>query len=261
MLNFASLCPHPPLAIPNVGKDKIERIESTIEAMEQLADDFEQEDPQTTIVVSPHAPKNPNSFIINDAELFKGHFHQFGDLNTELAFQNDLNLVDSIAQQCEQEDLPLTKRAFKELDHGTLVPLYYLAQGKPNSQIVSLAYSNLSLKDHFQMGKVLQKAAQDKSVALVASGDMSHRLTQDAPAGYSPRGEEFDQKLIELIKNKDVEGILNMDSDLVKQAGQCGYRSLVVLLGALQDLDWKPEVLSYQGPFGVGYLVVNFNIE
>lgn len=260
-IQFASICPHPPLAIPNVGKDKIERIESTIEAMEELADDFERKDPQSTIVISPHAPKSPNSFIINNAEVFKGHFHQFGDLSTELAFRNDTALVESIEETFDKEDVPFKKRGIKELDHGTLVPLYYLTQGKPNPRVVSLSYSDISLEEHFQMGKALRKATEGRKVALVASGDMSHRLTQNAPAGYSPRGEEFDQKLIELIEDKDVEGILNMDPDLVQEAGQCGYRSLIVLLGALQGLSWKPEVLSYEGPFGVGYLVVRFNID
>lgn len=256
-INFASICPHPPLIIPNVGKDRIETVSDTVEAMEELAEDFEKRDPDTTIVVSPHAPMNPNSFVINEADVFKGHFHQFGDLSTELAFQNDLELVNSIEEKFEENEISFKGRAFKELDHGTLVPLYYLTQGKPNSQIISLAYSELSLKQHFQMGKALRKATESKSVAIVASGDMSHRLNKQAPAGYSPRGKEFDEKLIELIKEKDVEGILNMDSDLVKQAGQCGYRSVIVLLGVLEDLEWEPEILSYEGPFGVGYLVAS----
>ncbi|MEF8847388.1 MAG: AmmeMemoRadiSam system protein B [Candidatus Paceibacterota bacterium] len=260
-INFASLCPHPPLIIPNVGKEKIQRVSDTIESMETLADDLKQKDPQTVIVISPHAPQNPNSFVINNAEFFKGHFHQFGDLSTELAFQNDLALVKSIEDKFKDKGISLKKRGFRELDHGTLVPLYYLTQGKPNLQIVSLAYSNLSLEEHYRMGETLREASEGKNVGLVASGDMSHRLTQGAPAGYSPRGKEFDQKLIKLINKKDVEGILNMDSTLVEQAGQCGYRSLVIALGALQDLSCEPEVLSYEGPFGVGYLTVSFNID
>ncbi len=260
-INFASICPHPPLIIPNVGKERIQEVSDTIEAMEELAEDFEQKDPQSVIVISPHAPKDSNSFLINTADLFKGHFHQFGDLSTELAFQNDLELVDSIKEQFEENNIPFKQRSFKELDHGTLVPLYYLTQGKPNLQIVSLAYSNLSLKKHFQMGEALRKATEGRNVAIVASGDMSHRLNKQAPAGYSPRGEEFDRKLIELIKKKDTQGILNMDPSLVQEAGQCGCRSVIILLGALKEVEWKPEIISYEGPFGVGYLVARFEID
>jgi len=260
MINFAALCPHPPLIIPNVGKDRIQRVSDTIESMQTLADSFEQKDPQTTVVISPHAPLKSNEFLINDAKALQGNFRQFGDLSTELAFRNDLQLVEDIIQQFEQDEIPYTTRSLRKLDHGTLVPLYYLTQGKPNTQVLSLSYSNLSLKEHFQMGKALQRATS-KNIALVASGDMSHRLTQGAPAGFSPQGEKFDQKLIELIKNKDVEGILNMEPELIKEAGECGYRSLVILLGALSNLEWKPKVLSYEGPFGVGYLVVNFHVD
>lgn len=260
-LNFAAISPHPPLIIPNVGKEKIQTVADTIEAMETLADDFQEKDPQTVIVISPHAPMSPGSFVINEADPLKGNFHRFGDLSTEFTFQNDLGLVESIVNECKNKNIPIEQKSFKNLDHGTLVPLYYLTQGKPNPQIVSLAYSDLSLEEHFQMGKSLRKATEGTRAAVVASGDMSHRLNKQAPAGYSPRGEEFDQKLIKLIKEKDVKGILNMDPILVKEAGQCGYRSIVVLLGVLDGLNWQPEVLSYEGPFGVGYLVVNFSID
>jgi len=52
-----------------------------------------------------------------------------------------------------------------------------------------------------------------------------------------------------------------MDKNLVEEAGECGYRSIIILLGALDGLDWKPEILSYEAPFGVGYLVANFKIK
>lgn len=255
MLNFVSICPHPPLIIPNVGKDRIETVSDTIEALETLAEKFERQDPTTVIVVSPHAPSRPDCFVINEADPLKGNFRQFGDSSTELTFRNDRDLMNGITETAT-ENILISREKFK-LDHGTLVPLYYLTQGKPDPKIVSLAYSGLSLEKHFQLGKALRKAARDKNVALVASGDLSHRLSKQAPAGYSPRGEEFDQKLIELIKEKDTEGILNLDPQLVQQAGQCGYRSVVIALGALAQVDWEPEILSYQGPFGVGYLVAS----
>ena len=86
-------------------------------------------------------------------------------------------------------------------------------------------------------------------------------MTLDAPAGFSSRGKEFDGKLIEFLKNKDIDGILNMDPDLVEEAGECGYRSIIILLGVLNGLNWQPEILSYEGPFGVGYLVANFKLN
>ena len=60
---------------------------------------------------------------------------------------------------------------------------------------------------------------------------------------------------------KDIKGILNLDLDFVEAAGECGLRSILILLGALDGLNWKPEILSYEAPFGVGYLVTNIKFE
>jgi len=47
------------------------------------------------------------------------------------------------------------------------------------------------------------------------------------------------------------------------EAGECGLRSFCFLLGILEasGIDWQPEILAYEGPFGVGYLVANFKLK
>lgn len=261
MLNFAAICPHPPIIIPTIGKQNLIKVSETIEAMERLSEKFREKDPETVVIISPHAPIAANSFIINTANTVVGHFANFGDFDTELTFKNDLDLIKEIEKKFQVlsklKNIPVQTRAMKELDHGTLVPAYYLAKGKPDFNLVSMSYSRLDLKTHFKLGKILQQTIQqqDRKIGIIASGDLSHRLTKDAPAGYSPQAEKFDKKLIKLLKKKDVDAILNLDPNLVQQAGQCGYRSIIILLGALSNLEYEAEILSYQGPFGVGYLV------
>jgi len=120
-----------------------------------------------------------------------------------------------------------------------------------------------SYRDLYQFGRIIMKAIKKRGVpvAVIASGDLSHRLKPGAPAGFNPRGKEFDEKLTEYISKYQVEEILKMDEDLVTSAGECGLRSIIVLLGSLSDKRFKPEVLSYEGPFGVGYLVSLFKQE
>jgi aromatic ring-opening dioxygenase LigB subunit len=83
-------------------------------------------------------------------------------------------------------------------------------------------------------------------------------LTPDAPNGYSPRGREFDERLVTLVKKYDVEGILKFDPQLAAEAAQDSLWSIAILLGALSGSPVKPEVLSYEGPFGVGYMTAVF---
>ena len=49
-----------------------------------------------------------------------------------------------------------------------------------------------------------------------------------------------------------------MNPDLIREAGECGYLSIIILLGLLSEIKGsKFKSLSYEGPFGVGYLVAN----
>jgi AmmeMemoRadiSam system protein B len=264
MLSFASICPHPPLIIPTIGKpDDLKLVSKTIHAMEDLAKTFKESGTEKIVLISPHGPLESDQFTINQSPILSGNFYDFGDVETEFSFKNDQNLLKEIETEAKKARIPLEQVNIEELDHGSLVPLYYLAKSKLDFKVIPLTFSLLDTKIHFKFGKIIQSVIknQKSKIGIVASGDLSHRLTFDAPAGYSPRGKEFDEKLIELIGKKDVKGILNMNPDLIEDAGECGFRSILILLGALDGLNWQPEILSYEGPFGVGYSVINFKIK
>jgi AmmeMemoRadiSam system protein A len=104
----------------------------------------------------------------------------------------------------------------------------------------------------------LQRRLQDRSAILIASGDLSHRLTPDAPYGFRPEGPTFDRLVIDALRARTWEQIEALDPDLVEEAGECGLRPLAILLGAGRAAHLNSQVLSYEGPFGVGYPVVAF---
>ncbi len=145
-------------------------------------------------------------------------------------------------------------------DWGFNVPLHFLTStiNHQSSDLKPYLTDFESPKVHFERGKELFKNLPSKQrIAWIASGDMSHRLKEDGPYGFHPSGPKFDQKFIKLLKAKDVQGILNLPERLVEEAGECGLRSFCLLLGALEasKVKWQPKILSYEGPFGVGYLV------
>ncbi len=149
-------------------------------------------------------------------------------------------------------------------DWGFNVPLHFLTKDLRGIEVKAHLTDLESPQVHFNRGKELIKNSKKiKKLAWIASGDMSHRLKEDGPYGLHPSGPKFDKEFINLLKKKDVGGILNMDSKFVEEAGECGLRSFCQLLGALEGakINWQPEILSYEAPFGVGYLVVNFKIK
>jgi len=160
-------------------------------------------------------------------------------------------------------------------DWGFNVPLHFLA---PNYKGVIKQYS-IGLEYpvfYFEDGKKIYKSEilnpksetnskfqiQNSKFAVIASGDLSHCLKEDGPYGFQEDGPKFDKTLIESLEKKDINTILKLD-DMFPEAGECGLRSFCFLLGILEAsrINWQPEILSYEGPFGVGYLVANFQLR
>ena len=149
-------------------------------------------------------------------------------------------------------------------DWGFNVPLHFLAQGF-KGEIKTYLMGLEEPKFYFEDGKKVYKSKiqnQKSKIAVIASGDLSHCLKEDGPYGFHLEGPKFDKELIESLKKKDVENILKLDNKY-PEAGECGLRSFCFLLGILEEsgINYKPEILSYEGPFGVGYLVANFQLS
>jgi AmmeMemoRadiSam system protein A len=120
-----------------------------------------------------------------------------------------------------------------------------------------MTISFLTPRQHFALGQAVARAVRqlDRRVAIIASADLSHSLTESAPNGYDPMGAVFDERLRKAIAAWDVTTVLGMEEDFRRRAAEDSVPSVSFLMGALDGLSVQPQVLSYEGPFGVGYLV------
>jgi AmmeMemoRadiSam system protein B len=253
---FGAIMPHPPILIPEIGKKQIKEAEQTKKGLEELSRRLKKKDFDTLIVITPHGAVGQASVPIYTGHVFEGNFSLFGMASPIFNFKGDPELGLAAIKDCDfAASCPETL-----LDHGVLVPLYYPQAAGVRKKILPIAVAFMPLNKLFEFGKSLAKTVErvNRKVAIIASADMSHRLTSDAPSGYSPRGKEFDDKLVELVKRYDVDGIINFDQALAEEAGQDSLWSIAMLLGALNGMKVKHEVLSYEGPFGVGYMTAAF---
>lgn len=147
-------------------------------------------------------------------------------------------------------------------DWGFNVPLFFLVKNF-KGETTQLLVEGVTPRAYFEQGKNFAKNLEEnKKYALIASGDMSHCLKSDGPYGFHPDGPKFDKAFIEALKKKDIETILKLD-ETYPEAAECGLRSFCFLLGILEGakVQWKPKILSYEGPFGVGYLVSDLSLN
>lgn len=267
MVLMGVLAPHPPLLIPKIGGGHRRQVEATDRAMREMAERVTGQEPETIVVISPHSPLLADAVAVNLTPVLSGGFAAFGS-SERLDFDNDLPLAEALVAEIEAggtDAVRLTPEAMRggrrlELDHGVLVPMYYLHEAGFHGKLVVMSMALLPPKTLHRVGAAIPSAAARvrRRVVVMASGDLSHRLTHDAPAGYDPRGGDFDRQIVELLRKGDAARIMEMDEGFCESAGECGYRSIVMMLGALDGAQARPEVLSYEGPFGVGYAVATF---
>jgi AmmeMemoRadiSam system protein A/AmmeMemoRadiSam system protein B len=255
---FAGIAPHPPIMVPEVGGDAITEVQRSIAAMAEFTRRIIDTGAQTVVLISPHAPLEPRSFVAYHSTMLRGDFANFRAPDTLVEFPLDTELLDAIATTAAEEEFTITKLDERyQLDHGSAVPLYFLDRNGWFGNVVALGYSFLGNHEHLQFGASIKRAADRSSrrIAFVASGDLSHRLKPDAPAGFNPVARLFDEEVVKAIEENAPERIAEIDQDLRRLAGECGYRSMLVALGVIETLPRACEVLNYEGPFGVGYLV------
>jgi len=255
MIVFAAIMPHPPESVSGIGNpDDFKAIQKTLDAFGQLRIGLEQADPETIVIISPHAHMEKYSFAINSASELSGNFMKFG-LNETHTYANDIGTVDGLEFACLKEEL-LTCFHQDFLDHGSLIPLYHLAKNiKP--KIVQLSFSFMSYNFHYRYGEILRSVIDsniNKRVAIIASGDLSHSLSPKAPAGFLPEAREFDQMVLRYLRANDIASIIKLDQRIAAGIAECGMRAFVILLGALHGRSYEFKLLSYENPLGIGYL-------
>ncbi len=260
----AFMVPHPPLIIPEIGRGEEQKIHNTIEAYHKIAKRTASLKPETIVLLSPHQTMYADYFHISPGKSAKGDFGQFraGQVRMEVLY--DAELVGNICRMAGAKSIPagVDGERSPRLDHGTMVPLYFVNQYCSGFQLVRVGLSGLGLASHFQLGQCIREAVEalDRRAVVIASGDLSHRLKPDGPYGYSKEGPEYDRRVMDVMGRAAFEELFEFPESFLEKAGECGHRSFTIMAGALAGSHVLAERLSYEGPFGVGYGICAYEI-
>ncbi len=264
-LTSAVMVPHPPLIIPKIGRGQEKAIQDTTDAYRKAAERIAAGKPDTVIVITPHSALYADYFHISPGASARGSFAQFHAGDVSLEAEYDAAFVTELARRAKAGGLPagtLGERE-KKLDHAAMVPLCFLKDAFGGSlpvKIVRIGLSALPYADHYRLGMLIRETAEalQTNIAIVASGDLSHRLKEDGPYGFAPEGSAYDEKIMDVMGRAAFGELLRFDPDFCESAGECGHRSFVMMAGCFDGLAVQAEKLSYQGPYGVGYGVCTY---
>ena len=269
-IQLVALAPHPPIIIASVGRGDREKVARTVAAMEELSREIAALDPDTIVLISPHGPIFQDAVAVFDGETLEGDLSNFGASGEKVKVQVDTEFIDHLEEKSREGPVSLLRVDLQEshryhvrrsLDHGALVPMLYLKEAGVKAKYVNMTFGLYPYGDLYELGYAVQQtaAALNRKVVVLASGDLSHCLIPGAPGGFRREGKVFDETLVEILAKGTLEELFSLDPDLIEKAGECGFRSLVLALGALEGREFTPRILSYEGPFGVGYLVAAFS--
>lgn len=258
----AYMVPHPPMIVPQVGRGSEKRIPETVRAYREVASRIAGLKPDTVIISSPHSVLYADYFHISPGKKASGDFGGFGAPKAAFSETYDRELVQCICRAADEQGFPAGTLGERDrsLDHGIMVPLYFIEQEYTDFRLVRLSLSGLSLARHYEFGLLVRRAVEEtgRRVVFVASGDLSHKLQSYGPYGFAPEGPEYDRRIMDVCSRGAFGELFSFSESFCDRAAECGHRSFVIMAGVLDGLCVRAEELSHEDVTGVGYGICSF---
>lgn len=262
---FACMVPHPPVLLPEIGGGREKEISATAEAYEEAVKRIAAFEPETVIITTPHSTIYSDYFHISPGNTADGSLSEFGAGQVQFHETYDTEFVRELIMNTGIEDFMAGTLGARDkaLDHGTMVPLYYLRKYYKDYKLVRIGLSGLPLADHYRLGQYIQETAAllKRKTVFMASGDLSHRLKADGPYGFAEDGPKYDKQIMDVMGTGNFLQLFDFSGSLCEKAAECGHRSFTIMAGALDKKKITAERLSYEGTFGVGYGICTFSID
>ncbi len=258
----AFMVPHPPMIVPEVGRGNEKQIEKTIQAYEKVADEIAALKPETIIISSPHSIMYSDYFHISPGARASGSFADFGASQVRFDVDYDQELVNRIAACAESSHFPAGTLGEKqaELDHGTMVPLWFILKKYKDFKLVRTGLSGYDLLKHYEYGMLIKDAVEEvnRKVVFVASGDLSHKLQDYGPYGFAEEGPVYDERIMDVCSGARFGELFDFDENFCDKAAECGHRSFVIMAGTLDGKSVQATQYSHEDVTGVGYGICSF---
>ena len=266
-LVFAAIAPHGTVDVPGVPKAAVAGADATHTALAELGRRFDAAEPETTIVLTPHNVHVDGHFAVVLAGTLAGRLAEFDAPEVELSCAVDLELAAEAVVALHDEGLPVVGASFgandpaaatAPMDWGVLIPLWYMGgrSDPPLPAVVVSPARDRAPGEHVRAGLAVARAASasGKRVALIASADHGHAHDPGGPYGFDPAAAEYDARVVELVRENRLAGLLELDPAFVDAAKADSWWQLLMLHGALGTGEWQGDFLSYEASTYFGML-------
>jgi len=266
-LVFACIAPHGSIAIPEAKpKDRPSLASATTAGMQELGRRFSAAEPDVSIVLTPHNIHVEGAMAVIDAAAVSGDLVQWGSpIALRISVDREVSL--SVRDAIRQAGIPVVAVSYGAndpvtavfpMDWAVLIPAHFMGgRSAPQVPVAVVAPArDLSDDVHVRAGEAIGRAAalSRKRVALIASCDHGHGHDAKGPYGFTPKSKEFDEAVVDLIRDGDGVRFSRLGSAFAREAKADSYWQMLMLEGALGHDGWKGELLSYEAPTYFGML-------
>ena len=158
--------PHPPIIIPEVGQGEERKIKETSDACDRIAEEIAEIEPDTIIMITSHGPMFRDAVSFSGESTIEGNLGRFRAPQVSFRLDVNLPLTEQIINYAQKEDIPCIKitknseisyRLKYELDHGTMVPLYFVNRKFTGYKLVHITYGLLPKLELYRLGMCIKK--------------------------------------------------------------------------------------------------------
>lgn len=262
VVKSAAIVPHPPIILPNIGRGEEKKIEEITKAYETAAERILESEPDTIVIVTPHGEAYADYIQLSSGPQASGDLANFNDAADRFQVQYDEELVREAEKIANQNGVPMGTlgRQMQDLDHGTMIPLYFLRNRNPEIRFVRVSAGGPSDLLHYQAGEILTEAASKlgRKIAVIGSGDLSHCQKAGTHYGFKAGGPQYDKKIMEIMSGAHFDELLAMNEKEADDAMACAQKPFAFMAGTLDRTSSVPEYLGHSAEFGVGYGVTTY---
>lgn len=271
-LAYACIAPHGGEIIPELAsKSMFPKFEETRTAMRVLAKRISEVHPHTIVIASPHNLRLVSRIAVVISENSSGTL-KGSNRSVFLRASCDVDFGRILLGESEKEGLPVVGANYGTaegsssdmlMDWGTLVPLWFvLKERKLKSKILIVTPSReIPLRKNFLFGRLLGRLMNKnrrEKYAFIASADQAHAHSRMGPYGYSPTAAEYDEVVLNAIRDNNLKRILRMKSKFVEEAKPDSLWQMVMLAGINESVPLRSQLLSYQVPSYYGMACAGF---
>jgi aromatic ring-opening dioxygenase LigB subunit len=260
-LVFAAIAPH-----GTIPEAPVANADATHAALEELGRRFDDEQPDATIVLTPHNVHVERHFAVVLAGTLAGSLAEFDAPDVQLSCPVDFDLATEIVVALHDDGIPVVGASFgandaraatAPMDWGVLIPLWAMG-GRHDPPVPAVAISparDLPPEVHVRAGRAVARAAAEsgKRVALIASADHGHAHDPGGPYGFDPAAAQYDERIVALVKENRLDALLDLDPGFVDAAKADSWWQLLMLHGVLAD-GWRGDFLTYEASTYFGML-------